>query len=130
MIRLRECSYKHCRLDTKASFRKLNFGRGGMMLRVINALHNLDGEPPRDDARVLYAKSGNTILGWAILVDPALYNSPTSTEVHFYVAEEHRRKGIGTRLMRAARRHWGKSFRVCPHDVPSREFFGKVLHEN
>ena len=99
------------------------------MLRVINELHRQDDETPRDDARVVYAKDGGVILGWAILVDPAVYHLGGS-EVHFYVAEEHRRKGIGTRLMRAARRHWGKSFRVCPHDVPSREFFGKVLHEN
>ena len=125
MIRLRECSYKHCRLDTKASFRKLNFGDGGMMLRIIRGLHREYGEPPRDDARVVYAKDGNVIIGWAILVDPAVWHFGGS-EAYFYVDSKYRRKGIGTRLMKMARRSWGKKFNVCRHDEVSTGFFNKV----
>ena len=92
------------------------------MLRVINALHKQEGEMPRDDTRVVYAKDNGVILGWAVLVDPALYNFGGS-EVHFYVRSEHRRKGVGTRLMGAARRAWGPDFKVCRHDETSRGFF-------
>ena len=125
MIRVRECSYKRCRLDTKASFKTLNFGDGGMMLRIINELHNQDAAPLRDDARVVYAKEGSVIVGWAILVDPAVWHFGGS-EAYFYVNSKHRRKGIGTRLMKMARRSWGKKFRVCRHDEVSTGFFDKV----
>ena len=120
-MRLYECSYKRSRTYTKDAFGKLNFGYGGMMKRVIGGLHNSPGELHRADARVVYAKDNNEIVGWAILVDPPMVNF--KIEAYFFVKAGHRRKGIGTKLMRMARKHWGPKFTVCPHDETSTGFF-------
>ena len=120
-MRLYECSYKHCRRYTKAVFSGLTLSSGSSMSRVISELHN--GQ--RSDARVVYAKVDNAILGWALLVDPAVWRYG-GTEVHFYVATFARRQGIGTLLMRKARKQWGIKFKVCPHDELSRSFFNHV----
>lgn len=124
MIRVYECSYKRSRLDTRASFRRLNFGSGGSMIRAINGLDDRE----RKDTRVVYAKSGSTILGWAILVDPPIFHSE-GTEVHFYVDRLARRRGIGTRLMNVARKHWGPEFQVCRHDEISSKFFNSCSRD-
>lgn len=124
MIRVYECSYKRSRLATREAFRHLNLGKGASMIRVIYGLDNRE----RADTRVVYAKSGGTILGWAVLVDPPLFHYE-GTEVHFYVAPSARRRGIGTRLMNVARKHWGPKFKVCRHDETSRKFFNSCSRD-
>lgn len=123
-MRLYECSYKRSRLDTRETFRHLNLGFGASMIRVIGELD----DRKRKDTRVVYAKSGSTILGWAVLVDPPLFHYE-GTEVHFYVAPSARRRGIGTRLMNVARKHWGPKFKVCRHDETSRKFFNSCSRD-
>lgn len=92
------------------------------MTAVLDELHKKSGEIERKDARVVYAKRDRIIVGWAILADPPKYYF-SGTEVHFFVKEDCRRRGIGSLLMRAARRHWGQDFRVCKHDGLSTFFF-------
>jgi len=101
-MRVFECSYEHTRAETRATFSRLSLGPRGMMRRVIDGLHNRNGETPRKDARVVYVEEHGTILGWAILVDPAMYYVGSCTEAYFFVMPDQRRRGISTELMRAA----------------------------
>ena len=126
MTRVYECSYKHCRSTTRKAFDRLNLGYDGLMIRVINALKGDKREVERKDARVVYAKQGKAIVGWAILVAPAMYDHRRDSEVFLYVEKKRRRQGIGSLLMLTARKHWGQHFKVCNYESTSHLFFTEI----
>ena len=126
MIQVHEGSYQACSIETRVAFDTLNFGDGGSMIRV---LAGLKGGNKRDitraDTRVLWVEDDHVVVGWAILVDPPIYNY-SNPEVYYFILPERRRQGLGTLLMRASRLYWGTNFRVCRHNNEATYFFDKT----
>lgn len=91
------------------------------------------------DVQILVAIHQETIVGWALLSREASnfhftnvgdgYRPAMGTLFEVYVEPQYRRKGIGSRLMKAALRKVGYgTICYCPWDHTSREFYKNFKH--
>lgn len=106
-----------------ARCRELTLGRLGEMQDEADTQRYDAAEIlPQYRARVYMAWDGDLMVGWAMsFCEDRAFGGHERT-VYFYVHPTYRRKGIGTKLMRAATRHHGEVI-VCPHDHVSGQFF-------
>lgn len=104
---------------------RLNFGRQGYMLGLMQE-HRYDPE-----VKAALVKSGDMIMGWALLVPPRklpiymLYGTwarRAKYTVQVYVRKSHRGKGIGKAVMIEALKS-DSNPSVIPHDEPSGALF-------
>lgn len=88
-------------------------------------------------AKVIAAYLGRSLVGWAILSREASdFNFPNTWNdfdpkdgvlFEVYVDPNHRRKGIGTEIIKVARKHAGPSqLCICPWDDQSRAFYASL----
>lgn len=121
-VQLRVTSYKRAHKKTRHVLDKLNFGWSGNMSRALGQIK--DGL--REDCPVVYAVRNGQIIGWAMFLKSAMWNSYKDSEINMYVASTARRQGVGAKIFKKARKVWGKKFKVCPHDDVSRGFYNTV----
>ena len=76
-----------------------------------------------DDSYVILAREEGKIIGWALMFRKAGNRYYT---VYMYVDKNHRRRGVGTRIMRGALK-WSlrnrRQIKVCPWDERSDAFY-------
>jgi GNAT superfamily N-acetyltransferase len=88
----------------------------------------------RVECQILLAYRDNELVGWAMMSkEPSDYLFPNAHNgfspsdgylFEIYIDPDHRKQGIGTELIKVARRKAnGTRLCVCPHDYLSRSFF-------
>lgn len=125
MLHIRQTMFLNCSAELQNELLQLSYGPAGNMTRVMKQI--LNGERP--DTQIIYGMQMGKTVGWCANITPAMFHPFHLSEVYIYVDHEHRREGIGTDLLRAARIAWGDEFRVCPHDMRSKKFFTAVEGE-
>lgn len=112
----------------------------GMNYEMNNILRTVQVRPVK--AHALLAYESNELVGWALLSEePSDYSfftrhegfSPNRDGIMFqvYIHPEHRRKGIGTKLLSKAKRLAAlKTLSVCPWDTNSIGFFNNFNNLN
>lgn len=61
------------------------------------------------------------IIGWGV-------HFSKLNEFHIFVSPRHRRKGVGTKILKVAKKNI-KEIKICPWDKRSRKFFGNFDFE-
>jgi len=84
--------------------------------------------------KILLAYQGRKLVGWGMLSKETSdfqfantnlgFDTSQGTLFEIYVDPTHRRQGIGSELMKVARRKAGSSrLCICPHDYASEQFY-------
>lgn len=103
--------------EEEAQLAKLHF-HGGLMWR--SYYHH-----PEAVRKVLMIKENGIIYGWAIVLK-FIYDEDSS--FHVFVNAKHRRKGLGTRLMKKAIKLFPRAkWDVSRHDRISEAFYDSIL---
>ncbi len=102
----------------------LNFRGGGLMQgklkRCRNGKSNGFNSPVSGKVGIV-TDDDDKIMGWVLMWRR---DGVAHYTAYFYVCVNHRRKGVGTELLKLANQIYPKP-RVCPHDEVSRKFFLK-----
>jgi GNAT superfamily N-acetyltransferase len=128
--------------ETLKQLRKLTLGLSSGLNHELTTLLAINKKRPAL-AMVLLAYRKDKLVGWALLSQenstywfPKLphgyfYAKTHGILIEMYIHPDHRRQGIGTEIMKVARRKAGKT-RLCvvPWDPTSHKFYEKFEHYN
>ena len=86
---------------------------------------------PQKSFPIIIAQDKNKIIGWCsyMEVDGLLDVGLTAPDLHVFVSERYRRKGIGRLLVNALISNIKNTFTVGYHDELSKKFWSSVIKE-
>lgn len=97
-----------------------NMGNRGSMRSVIQRLR----DEGRKDARVVMVWKRSELLGCTLIFKR---KADREDIIYSYVRPEYRRQGIGTKMVKHARRGRPKPLQACLWDGRSREFYDELI---
>lgn len=114
--------------------KKMSFGPGAGLCYELECFEEIRQER-KVEAEIITAYSSKELAGWALLSKEFSsfpfcggkgFDPVQGYLFELFVTPSHRRSGIGTAMMKAAKKRIGSArLCVCPHDQKSTEFFMK-----
>lgn len=139
-VRVRGFNLVAQRPQLMQNLRKLTIHKSSGMNYELDNFENL-AKYREVNAKVLTAHHNGEIVGWALLSKERTHFSFNNHYDGFspeygalfevYVDPNYRRQGVGTRLLRSAKRKLdGDRLCVCPHDIKSDKFYEQFKKYN